>query len=151
MFRTNDRGQVPLPPAAMGEGDRYWYTVELWLQYNWFIASFTLPEARDALPRTLILADLSQVNRYVVELGAQMKQVTLVTPSVIDGTDCWLFEELVEAWECPNPLAPDCVATLYVVASGKEYADSFLVKPAQLKKVRRVFPIEHDGNGAATH
>lgn len=149
MFRTNDRSQAAVPPAATIEGDRHWYTVDVRLQHIWFVASFAWPADKADFPHTLILADLSQITRATTELGATIKQVVLVSPSAINGTDRWLFEDLVEAWECDTKVAPNTPAMVYVVASGNEYADSFLRKPAQLRKVQRVFPIERFGNQAA--
>ena len=67
----------------------------------------------------------------------------LATPPTINGTDRWLFEELVEAWDCESNLAPNTPVQVYVVASGREYVDSFLQPPhVRLTKLRKVFPVD---------
>ena len=144
VFRTNDAAEVPVPPPTR-DGDRYWYFVEVMLQHLWFVASFTVPRADDTMVHTAILTDLSQVTRLVKELGVQVQQVVLATPPMINGTDGWLFEELVEAWDCEKNHSPNCPMQVYAVASGREYFDSFLQDAwgaLQMNKLRKVFPID---------
>lgn len=143
MFRTNDAAEVPAPIPEPREGDRYWYFVEVMLRHLWFVASFTVRRADDTTVHTAILTDLSQVTRLVKERGAEVQQVVLATPPIINGTDRWLFEELVEAWDCDKNHSPNCPMQVYAVASGREYFDSFLQSSySHLKKVRKVFPVD---------
>lgn len=142
MFRTNDAAEVPVPPPTR-DGDRHWYFVEVMFQHLWFVASFSVRKADGATVHTAILTDLSQVTRLVKERGVQVQQVVLATPPIINGTDRWLFEELVEAWDCDKNHSPNCPIQVYAVASGREYFDSFLQAAwGHLKKVRKVFPID---------
>lgn len=142
MFRTNDAAEVPVPPPTR-DGDRFWYFVEVVFQHLWFVASFTVRRADDTAVHTAILTDLSQVTRLVKEQGADVQQVVLATPPIINGSDRWLFEELIEAWDCDKNHSPNCPIQVYAVASGREYVDSFLQTAyAHLKKVRKVFPVE---------
>ena len=141
MFRTNAIAQAPSLHSEGRDGDRFWFFVEVMFRNNWFIASFTVPSASDNAVHTAILADLSQVTRLIDERGVELKQVVLVTPPNINGSDRWQFDELVEAWDCDTDLAPNCPVQVYVVASGREYADSFLeTKAASLRRMRRVYP-----------
>ena len=144
MFRTNDAAEVPVPPPTR-DGDRYWYFVEVMHKHLWFVASFSVPGPDDTMVHTAILADLSQVTRLVEERGVQVQQVVLATPPIINGTGGWLFEELIEAWDCDKNHSPNCPMQVYAVASGREYFDSFLQVgwgDLQMKKVRRVFPVK---------
>lgn len=152
MFRTHDDFEIPSDGVTGRPGDRFWVYIQVMFRNSWFFATFVEYTTGKAVEHCTILADLTQVTGLVHDKGVIVKQVMIVTPPVINGTDRWLFEELTEAWECECKLSPKCPALVYVVASGKEYPDSFLlVKQPKMKRLRKVFPTTSVSNRAIAH
>jgi len=124
MFHTFAPAEAPYPAALTQDGQKHWYFVEYSAFSPWFhVAYETGPKDGYNCMKVRCFMQLEHFIEFAQRDAVIIKELKIVTPKYVNGTDEWQMDPLREIWQVNCPINPEDKVHVYVLKGGKRYQE----------------------------
>lgn len=125
IFETADSSEIAIPPMFIGRANKRWSNVSLSFHKAWYFVVYDLQTEEGVDENNIIFCSISdQIAEMLLVKNLHIKDVYLVSPGYLNGSDSWKMENVKEVWKAELNNDVDGTARVYVLADGREYVHS---------------------------
>lgn len=140
MFATYKQAEIPLGTYFGDENTQHWQYVEQTLHCPWFYVKLARQNGEEVMISMLLIPSTPAFEQLLGEQGNDiwLKDVQLVTPGYMNGSDCWEMERLLEISEVVEDREDSC-SYRYRLEGERLYSESRQLGRSSLRTTRIIF------------
>lgn len=122
MFMTHRHGEIFLGGLTKDDSVQAWSYVELELNAPLLFMEVVRVIGRARYKSVLMMTSVSDLKKAIIEEGPrfQIENLSVATPSRLNGTECWGMERLDEVLQVTDAVT-NRSGVMFKTASGKKY------------------------------